>query len=201
MKSFVNYMLFSKSNYLLLPLCILFFVLTEICFVIYSRLLLQYDKMVSGNHETTFNKMGDFWIVLSALLLGNLAFYVIKCFLLAIVILKSNQEIHTCMINKLVRSPASYFDVTSTGELSNKLSNDLGIIDNTIVNVLVELMEGPIQSFILLVSIATFDAYLLIPGALSLAVFIYFYIEGRKAIVAIKEFDLKLKSPVFQMIG
>lgn len=62
-------------------------------------------------------------------------------------------------------------------------------------------MEGPIQSFILLVSIATFDAYLLIPGALSLAVFIYFYLEGRKAIVAIKEFDLKLKSPVFQMIG
>jgi ATP-binding cassette subfamily C (CFTR/MRP) protein 4 len=44
------------------------------------------------------------------------------------------------MIHGLVRCPSSYFDVTPTGRLVNKFSNDLGILDNTLVFVLVDMV-------------------------------------------------------------
>ena len=37
------------------------------------------------------------------------------------------------MIQAIVRSPSKFFDKTPSGTLINKFSNDLGIIDNTMV--------------------------------------------------------------------
>jgi hypothetical protein len=37
------------------------------------------------------------------------------------------------MIHGLVRSPSTFFDITPTGRLINKFSNDLGILDNTLI--------------------------------------------------------------------
>ncbi len=42
------------------------------------------------------------------------------------------------MIHGLVRSQSFYFDITPTGRLNNKFSNDLGILDNILGFVLVD---------------------------------------------------------------
>lgn len=60
----------------------------------------------------------------------------IKYFLLYFGVLNINQAIHTDMINGITRSPCSYFDIKSSGQLHNKFSNDLGIMDNVLTNVL-----------------------------------------------------------------
>jgi ATP-binding cassette subfamily C (CFTR/MRP) protein 1 len=44
------------------------------------------------------------------------------------------------MIHGLVRCPSSYFDTTPTGRLVNKFSNDLGILDNTLSFVFVDMI-------------------------------------------------------------
>jgi hypothetical protein len=37
------------------------------------------------------------------------------------------------MFHGLTRCPSSYFDTTPTGRLLNKFSNDLGILDSTLL--------------------------------------------------------------------
>ena len=64
----------------------------------------------------------------------------LKTFLTEIVVLQSSERVHEDMVMGVVRSPLSYFDVTPSGQITNKFSNDLGILDNevafTLVNVL-----------------------------------------------------------------
>lgn len=57
------------------------------------------------------------------------------------------------MVHGLVRCPSGYFDITPTGRLINKFSNDLGILDNTLVFVFTDMIEGPIISLIMLANI------------------------------------------------
>ena len=55
-----------------------------------------------------------------------------KYFTIYLTVLNSNEKIHEQMMNGLVRSPSTYFDVTPSGTLINKFSNDLGILDNSL---------------------------------------------------------------------
>jgi hypothetical protein len=40
------------------------------------------------------------------------------------------------MLINLLRSPSGYFDITSTGQLINRFSNDLGVMDTSIAMVM-----------------------------------------------------------------
>lgn len=42
------------------------------------------------------------------------------------------------MVHAVVRSPSYYFDITPTGRLNNKFSNDLGIMDNMLSFILID---------------------------------------------------------------
>jgi ABC-type multidrug transport system fused ATPase/permease subunit len=143
--------------------------------------------------------MSHFWLTLGLLLFGYLIFGMIKYFLLYMTILYSNQAIHEDMIHGLVRSPSSYFDMTSTGRLNNKFSNDLGILDSSLQFVLIDAIEGSIVIIILVINVFSINYYFIIPGAINIAVVIFFFMYCKKAIIKIKQLDLKLKTPLFDM--
>ena len=105
------------------------------------------------------------------------------------------------MIHGLVRSPCSYFDITPSGRLNNKFSNDLGIMDNLLAFFLVYSIEGTITCLILIANVFSINLYFLIPGILNIIVVVGFYLYWKKAIILIKQLDLRLKSPVFNMVG
>ncbi len=44
------------------------------------------------------------------------------------------------MLFGLLRSPTQYFDVTPTGRLINRFSNDLGIMDNILAFTLIDII-------------------------------------------------------------
>ncbi len=157
--------------------------------------------MKSGDPTTTFKTMSDFWLALGLLLLAYFIFSNIKYFLLNILVLNSNESIHKDMIHGVVRSPSWYFDVTPTGRLNNKFSNDLGIMDNMLAFILTDSIEGPIISIVLLVNIFSINLWFLIPGILNLVFIVVYFIYCKSVIVTVKQLDLKLKSPVFNMVG
>jgi ATP-binding cassette subfamily C (CFTR/MRP) protein 4 len=105
------------------------------------------------------------------------------------------------MIHGLVRSPSYYFDITPTGRLNNKFSNDLGILDNMLSFVLTDAVEGPIVSIVLLANVFSINLYFIIPGVINIIFIIFFFIYCKRAIVDMKQLDLRLKSPVFNMVG
>ena len=119
--------------------------------------------------------MSQFWLTLGILLFCFFLLHVLKGFLISLVVLNSNKEIHKTMIHGLVRSPSSYFDITPTGRLSNKFSNDLGIMDGMLAFILNDSIEGPIFCFILLLNVFSINLYFLIPGILNVAFIVAFY--------------------------
>lgn len=199
--SYTKYIFYTKVNYVVFPVCILFFLLTEAAYVLYFRFIAQYDLMKQGSSSTTFKTMSDFWLVLGLLLLGYFIFNILKGFLLYVFVLNSNEAIHKDMIHGVVRSPSWYFDVTPTGRLNNKFSNDLGIMDNMLAFVLTDAIEGPIITIILFVNVFTINLFFLIPGVINIIFIIYYFNYCKWVIVAVKQLDLRLKSPVFNMVG
>lgn len=175
--------------------------MTEATNILYYRFISQYDLMKTNTEETTFKKMNDYWLALGLLILGYFLFNLLKYFLLNVIVLNSNEKIHKSMIHGLVRSPSYYFDITPTGRLNNKFSNDLGIMDNMLSFVLTDSIEGPIVSLILVANIFSINLYFLIPGIINIIFIIFFFVYCKRAIVSIKQLDLRLKTPVFNMVG
>ena len=67
------------------------------------------------------------------------------------------------MINAIVRSPAHFFDSTPSGMLTNKFSNDLGLIDNGLMTVLFESIEGILMIVVTFTNIIQLNAYYILP--------------------------------------
>jgi ABC-type multidrug transport system fused ATPase/permease subunit len=129
MASYTKYFFVKDFNKFLFPITILIFIITEGINTIYMRFLAEYDNQRNGTY-LLFNKdMGLYWGILGLLQFCYFVIQTLKYFTLNICILLSNEKIHEDMINGLVRSPSNFFDITPSGRLINKFSNDLGILD------------------------------------------------------------------------
>jgi ATP-binding cassette, subfamily C (CFTR/MRP), member 4 len=101
------------------------------------------------------------------------------------------------MIQTIVRCPGKFFDSTPSGILVNKFSNDLGVIDNTMIFGLIDALEGPIVILVAIVNICQINVYFLIPACILSAVAIGFFVYARPVIMGCKQLDLQKKSPIF----
>lgn len=101
------------------------------------------------------------------------------------------------MINGIVRSPGCFFDSTPSGVLINKFSNDLGLLDNSLSNTMVDMLEGPALTLVALINICQIDVYF-IPSTLIIVTCVFlFFSYARPVIIQCKQKDLKNKSPIF----
>ena len=116
-------------------------------------------------------------------------------------LLNASNANHDYMVEKIVRCPGNFFDKTPSGELINKFSNDLGVIDNTMIFGLIDTIEGPIIFFVAIVNLSQINLYFLIPVAAVLALAIMFFLYSRPAIHACKQLDLEKKTPIFNFFG
>jgi len=103
------------------------------------------------------------------------------------------------MIHSLVSCPSSYFDITPTGRLINKFSNDLGILDNTMVFVFTDIIEGPITNLIMLTNIFQINMLFIPLGAVTIIFLVFFFIYCKQAIIESKKMDLRTKTPAYNI--
>ena len=87
------------------------------------------------------------------------------------------------MINSIVRSPSSFFDTNPSGILINKLSNNLGTIDNNLFYSLTEAIEGPISTFIAIININFINLKFFAPSIVILGVAFWFFSYSRPAYI------------------
>ena len=77
-------------------------------------------------------------------------------------LLNSSQNIHQMMAKSVIRSPMKFFDLTPSGTLTNKFTNDLGVIENNLIYSLIVFVEGPISVIAALINICQLDFSLII---------------------------------------
>jgi ATP-binding cassette subfamily C (CFTR/MRP) protein 4 len=105
------------------------------------------------------------------------------------------------MINAIVRSPGSFFDITPSGLLTNKFSNDLGIIDNVLIMAMIDAFEGPINLLSAIINICQIDVFILIPAGVVLFFSLALFLYSRPVIIGTKQLDLQNKSPIFHFFS
>ena len=105
------------------------------------------------------------------------------------------------MINAIVRSPGSFFDITPSGLLTNKFSNDLGIIDNILILAMIDGLEGPISLLSAIVNICQIDLFILIPASVVLLLALALFFYSRPVIIGSKQLDLQNKSPIYHFFS
>ena len=101
------------------------------------------------------------------------------------------------MVDTIVRCPGHFFDTTPSGVLTNKFSNDLGVLDNALYFSFIFAFEGPLSSLFALINVAQLNLLLIPAIVVVLFVGIAFFVYSRKVLIQCKQKDLKNKSPIF----
>ena len=87
------------------------------------------------------------------------------------------------MITGLIRAQMSSFNMNSTGKLINKFSNDIGLLDNVLFFVFIDVIEIPIATAVALTNIFQINIYLIIPGSLGIVVLVFYFNYCKKTII------------------
>lgn len=105
------------------------------------------------------------------------------------------------MLYGIVRSPCSFFDTTPSGQLISKFSNDLGVMDNSLAFVMIDIIQGPIVTAILVSNIFSINLYFLIPGLINLVFIISYFLYCKNSIVEVKQMNLRSRSPMLNQLS
>jgi ATP-binding cassette, subfamily C (CFTR/MRP), member 4 len=195
--TYIEYFFADKINYLLVPIALILFVVTEVAVLIYLRFLGQYEKVQAGISSTFGGDFGLFWGILILLVAVHFILLAVKYFLINMSLVKSNTQIHERMIEAMLRSPLDFYSKTPLGVLTNKFTTDLGVLDNSLVVSLIDAIEGPILIIVAFVNMIEIDRYFAIPAGVLTVLSLLFFFYARPAIVACKQLDLKNKGPIF----
>ena len=102
------------------------------------------------------------------------------------------------MVMGLVRCPLSFYDITPSSHLTNKFSNDLGILDNSIASCYTNIIDRLILWIVMLGSIVQMDIIYMIPAFACIIFFVFFFNFCKQSIVSTKQLNLQLRTPIFQ---
>ena len=132
--------------------------------------------------------------------LGGFTLITVRFFLIGIVLNLSNEKIYNEMLKSLLRAPLSYFDANSSGSMLSKFSNDMNHLEFNMIFLLLDVIEGPIITLVMLVNMASINLLFLVPTLLCLLSFIFIFIWCKKIIVASKQLDSAFKGPVYSHV-
>ena len=161
---------------------------------IFYRFLATYNVSTGTGSFLFQGSPALYWRVLGLMLLTYFVVLVTEYFILNLCIVNSSNTAHRNMISSIVRSPSSFFDQTPSGVLVNKLSNDLGTIDNNLFFAITEAVEGPISSVIAIINITLIDVRLLPAALVIFGITICFFNYSKPTYVKCKELFLQSKN-------
>lgn len=157
--------------------------------------------MKIGSVDTTFKNMKSYWIGVGVLLASYFLLNLIKSILLSLIVINSNKKIHSTIINCLLRGPCSFFDAIPVNKLKSKFSSDLKVIDDKLALTLIDSLEDLITCLILIGNAISINYYFIIPGFLNIVFVVVFYLYCKNAIILVRHLDLKLQTPIFNIMG
>ena len=126
---------------------------------------------------------------------------VIACFLRNYFFIKmclnSADTAHKSMLERVIRSPVSFFDTNPVGRTLNRFSNDVGTMDRIIPQAADEFMNGFFNLFAILITVFSIEPIIIAPGAF-LIIGIYIIVQfTRRAIIETRSIELVTRSPMY----
>ncbi|VDK28316.1 unnamed protein product [Gongylonema pulchrum] len=135
---------------------------------------------------SAFQLLRGVW--LSACFFGAMVFLVISG-------LRASSNLHTPLLQNLLRSPMSFFDTTPVGRILNRLGKDIDTIDQLlplIIRYFVYSLQNVVATLIIIVVSTPVFALVIIPLA---AIYYHFYVPTSRQL---KRMESVYRSPIYQ---
>ncbi|EAR93277.2 ABC transporter C family protein (macronuclear) [Tetrahymena thermophila SB210] len=170
---------------------LILFILSECAFTTFNRGLGFFDQTSSDSKGNLFGFLIGFaflYLILNAT----------KFVVLSTGISLGNKNLHNSMFKSLIRAPILFFDKTHSGNLMNKFSNDVSLLDNNLHFASNDSLDIFCNFFNLMITCIVFNPYTVIPGFFELVLLFFFLLYCKDIINQTRQLDLSHKTPVFQ---
>jgi len=125
-------------------------------------------------------------------------FFGVACWYASVrILMRAGIKSHQQMIYKLIRSKKSFYDRNPVGRILNRFSSDLGIVDNTLLDLSIVIIRLVVRASLSLIIVSFISYYLVIPCFILI---IFFYCLGsyfNKGIVRLKQLESVTRSPIY----
>jgi len=147
---------------------------------------------------------GEFNLGTSLGCLGGLALYLISIQLFRNMSLTygffgAARRYHDKMLDRIIRSPVSFFDTNPVGRILNRFANDIGVLDKFFPPISLDVIDMVFPYASISIALAIVDPILLGPTALSLFLIIVCVIFCYPSLKQTKSFDLNTRGPLFSL--
>src|SRR5699024_6402511 len=115
--------------------------------------------------------------------------------------IRASVNLHNIVFRSLIQAPIGFFDKTPIGIIMNRVSRDLGIIDDTLPPTAFEAVQILTNCLAVFVLCASLNPFVLIPFSV-LAVLLYvdikFYVTTARNV---KKLEGSARSPLFSLLS
>lgn len=178
---------------------VLIFFICEGVLSAFFRIFALYESQKKD--KILFLHDSSYWGFLGTIIVLYFVLCFTKFMVLSLTLMASNEKIHKNMIHSLVRSHSWLFDITPSGALTNTFSNDIGVLDNSLIFTFQQALEGPIMNIVALINIIQINPYFAIIAFVNILLLILIFVTFKPVIIEGKQLDLKMKSPVFNKLN
>lgn len=127
--------------------------------------------------------------------------YIVKNLMWVGCALNGNKKIHDLMLDRVIRSPVSFYDINPVGRILNRFSNDIGIIDRLLLTNVFEVLEGVCYFLAICVTIWVTKPVVCIPGFIGIGFYVLFAKKLIKPLRTLKVLELNSRSPLYSQLS
>ena len=149
---------------------------------------------------------GDFprWVsltVLACLVAYEITMYIVKFVYLGQALIHAAEEYHKKMLERVTRATVLFFDTNPVGQIINRFSSDIGVLDRYIP---LAIMDLSIMTFVIgsyIITVAIIDPVILGPFALVFATCYFVVKYVFPSVRQTKLYELRSKGPLFGLLS
>jgi len=180
------------------------------CYLISNLLILGFTKYIgdwaqmqteNAYHNRDGLENGYYIRLCGMFVLGITVFTFAKVALTLKFLFGTNSNLHKKMLQKLSRTFVAFFDSTPIGNMLNRFSNDLGVLDNDNWYVVYDVIDQCIAVGLFVTYLVIIQPAILIPC--SFVLFALFKVKAffAKPTMELRRMDLMAKSPIYSEIS
>ncbi|EAS02358.2 ABC transporter family protein (macronuclear) [Tetrahymena thermophila SB210] len=186
--TYINYFLTNPSPWI--------FMLVVFTFIIQEFLFTSFYKSLSL-YEYEFNRE-QFYAISFGILTAFFVFKFVQCSFMSYFVLQTNQSLTQKMIRSISQARPILFDEIPSGQIINKYSTDISILDKNLPEAAQQTVEGVLHFINLIGSVIFINQYFIIPGVFEVFLFYKWFRYIKPTLMRAKQLDLENKTPVFQ---
>jgi len=177
-----------------------FFVLVFIIYLTCEFSNMGYGRFLGVWIAGTFDR----WVTLTVMgiLVGyDVGIYIVKYLVLSLALIRAARKYHSKMLDKVIQSTVLFFDTNPIGQILNRFSGDVGVLDRYIPLAVMDIFNISFTLGSVVITVAIINPIIIGPYAavmIAIGIIVYFCFP---AVKQTKLYEIRSKGPLFGLLS